>query len=257
LIFLTEEIVAPAAIQLYGEYSSIFKEEGKWTQGIYKLPDNTTWTYNEPDAVIIVKRNSLQVRIEHLTRSHDTIQLLDNTKHLYLSTAKFPTPEDGTISFEIEMNAKVAGAKNNDLYNGFTAFNLHDLEGGFGLSFLTNGTEYATLYSRQTPSGITSRNPTYPRFFEIYNERPLTPLPEGKHRFTINYTKKKEYAEWLLDGERVNYQDRIPDPITAFNLSLGIMTAVDLGPNGSQSLHGQGITGEWSIAKITSQEHSP
>ncbi len=251
---MTEEITTPANIQQYGEYSSIFKEEGKWTQGIYKLPDGTTWTYNEPDAIIIVKRNTLQVRIEHLTRNHDTIQLLDNTKHLYLSTAKFPTPEDATITFEIEMNAKVTGAKDNDLYNGFTAFNLHDLEGGYGFSFLTNGTEYATLYSRQTPTGATSKNPTYPRFFEIYNEQPL---PEGKHRYTINYTKKRDYAEWLLDGERVNYQDRIPDPINSFNISIGIMTAVELGPNGSQSLHGQGVTGEWSTAKITSQQPSP
>ncbi len=253
---MTEEIAAPAAIQLYGEYSSIFKEEGKWTQGIYRLPDGTTWTYNEPDAIIIVQRNRLRVRVEPLTRSHDTIQLLDNTKHLYMSTAKFPTPEEGTISFEIEMAAKVSGAKDNDLYNGFTAFNLHDLEGGFGFSFLTNGREYATLYSRQAPAGTTSKNPAYPRFFEIYNEHPLSPIPERQHHFTIAYTKRKDYSEWLLDGERVNYQDRIPDPINSFVLSIGIMTAVELGPNGSQSLHGQNITGEWSIAKITAPQSS-
>ena len=246
---MTEEIQGPETT-LYGEFSSIFKEDGKWTLGVYKLPDGTSWTYNEPDAVIIVQRNHLRVHAEPLTRSHDTIQLLDNSKHVYLSTAKFPAPEEGTISFELQMDAKINGAKDNDLYNGFTAFNFHDLEGGFGFGFLTNGTEYASLYSRQAPAGISSKNPSYPRFFEIYDEHPLRPLPEGLHHFTITYSKKKDYAEWLLDGERVNYQDRIPDPINSLIISIGIMTAVDLGPSGSQSLQGQGIIGEWSQVKI-------
>lgn len=246
---MTEEIEAPESIQ-YGEFSSIFKEDGKWTHGVYKLPDGTTWIYNEPEAVIIVQRKRLRVRVDRLSRSHDTIQLLDNSKHVYLSTAKFSTPDEGSISFDLGMGARVRGAKDNDLYNGFTAFNLHDLEGGFGFGFLTNGIEYATLYFRQAPAGVSSKNPLYPRFFAIYDEHPLSPLSEGLHQFTISYSKSKDYAEWLLDGERVNYQDSIPDPINSFVTSIGIMTDIDLGPTGSQSLQGQGITGEWSPVKI-------
>ncbi len=245
---MAEEMEAPPNIQLYGEYSSIFKTDGKWTLGVYKLPDGTSQTYNEPDAVIIVQRNRLRIRAEPLTRSHDTIQQLDNNKHVYLSTSKFPTPDEGIISFEVRMQAKVTNAKDNDLYNAFTSFGLHDLEAGFGFSFLTNGLEYATLYSREAPTGATSRNPTYPRFFHIYDEHTLT---EGQHQFTINYNKSKNTVEWLLDGEKVNYQDAIPDPINNLNISLGLKAAIDLGPNGSQSLHGQGITGEWSQVKIT------
>ncbi len=244
-------MTAPAAIQHYGEYSSVFKENGKWTQGIYKLPDGTTWAYNEPDAIIIVKRNRLQVRVEPLKRSHDTIQLLDNNKHVYLSTGRFLTPEESTINFELNLGAKITDAKDDDLYNGFSAFNLHDLEGGLGFAFLTNGTEYSTVYFRQTPQGFVSRNPNFPRFFAIYDERPLIPLEEGLHRFAINYSKRDSRAEWLLDGESVNYQDGIPDPISSFVMSIGIGTDIDLGSNGSRSLQGQGITGEWSQIKIT------
>ena len=250
-ILLTEEITAPASVQLYGEYSSIFKEEGKWTQGIYKLPDGTTWTYNEPDAIIIVKRKSLQVRVEPLTRSHDTIQLLDNNKHVYLSTGRFLTPEESTIGFELNMGAKITGAKDDDLYNGFSSFNLHDLEAGFGFAFLTNGIEYSTVYFRQAPQGVVSRNPNFPRFFAIYDEHPLKTLEEGRHRFSITYSKKDSKAEWFLDGESVNYQDGIPDPISSFVMSIGIGTDIDLEPTGSRSIRGQGIIGEWSQIKIT------
>ncbi len=248
---MTVEIPAPESL-VYGEFSSIFKEGGKWTRGEYKLPDGTAWIYNEPDAVLRIQRDHLRVRADPLRRSHDTIQILDDAKHLYQSTKRFPTPEEGGISFDIEMDAKVTGAKNNDLYNGFVVFGLTDLEGGFGLAFLTNGIEYATLYARHTPLNVTSQNPSYPRFFEIHDEHSLPPLEEGRHHYTITYSREKSRVEWLVDGEHANYQDNIPDPINTFAVEIGLMTAVELGPNGSRSLQGQGITGEWSELKITS-----
>ncbi len=247
---MTEEIQAPETI-LYGEFSSIFKEDGKWTLREHKLPDGTVWTCSEPDAIITVQRNRLRVRTEPLRRFHDTNQQIDNSKHVYSSTTKFQAPEKGIISFELQMRASVTGAKSEDLYNGFTTFALFDQEGGFGLGFLTNGLEYATIYARQIPPSIASRNPAYPRLFEIYDEHPLASAREGSQSFTITYDKQQNRADWLIDGENANYQDAIPDPINSFSVELGLMTGVELGPDGSRSLQGQGITGEWSAVKIT------
>ncbi|TMG40479.1 MAG: hypothetical protein E6H92_02770, partial [Chloroflexi bacterium] len=60
-----------------------------WEMGGFTLPDGTVWKYREPNATVIVEGDRLRVRANPLTRSHDKLQVLDNAKHMYYSTARF------------------------------------------------------------------------------------------------------------------------------------------------------------------------
>src|ERR1700674_2496510 len=91
----------------YGDFRSIITgKDPKWEIGGFKLPDGSEWKYREPKATVIVEHQKLRVRANPLSRAHDRVQVLDNAKHMYFSTARFTPPDDGTISVELSIAAR-------------------------------------------------------------------------------------------------------------------------------------------------------
>ena len=106
----------PSANQIieYSNFASVVTGEGDWMPAGFPLPDGGFWQYREPNAVVIVQDGFLRVAAVPYTRTHDKIQFLDNAKHMYFSTRTFACPPGGTISFSLDLAAKMRSCRQAD-----------------------------------------------------------------------------------------------------------------------------------------------
>ncbi|MNJ75575.1 hypothetical protein D3C77_726940 [compost metagenome] len=59
---------------------------------------------------------------------------------------------------------------------------------------------------------------------------------------------------FYVNGREVRRERHIPVKFNQFTVALGIMTEKDLAPEGSVSVHGQVVIGEWTPVKIEIKE---
>jgi hypothetical protein len=241
----------------YGNFRSIITgEDPAWQIGGFSLPDGTEWKYREPQATVIVEHEKLRVRANPLSRSHDRIQVLDNAKHMYFSTARFTPPDDGTISVELSIAARRHNGLAGDLYDGMATVNLLDFDTGAAIDFLASNDKLATVYGRVLFPGVDVAPPAdlnRPTYFCIFNEVPVATTPGQTHLYRINYDKANDELWWFIDGAEVDHHREVPFKMESFLIALGLMTEKAIDEDHSISLHGQGLTGEWSPLTITTE----
>lgn len=239
----------------YGNYRSIITgEDPAWQLGGFRLPDGSFWQYREPEATVIVEHNRLRVRAIPLTRRHDSVQVLDNAKHMYFSTRRFQPPEDGWIRLEWEMRARAYNGRPGDLYDGFVSVNLLDFETGLAIDFFACNEKIATVYARLRFPGVEVpdvEHPVKPKYWALFHELDVATTPGQPHRYAITYHRARDELAWAVDGAEVDRQRNLPVKMNGFLVALGLMTEKPLEDHGSVSLHGQGLAGEWSEFTIT------
>ena len=240
--------------QTYGNYRSIITGvDPTWQIGGFALPDGTEWRYREPNATVIVEHETLRVRANPLTRSHDRIQVLDNAKHMYFSTARFHPPDDGTISVELTIAARRHNG-HAELYDGMATVNILDFDTGAAIDFFATNDKIATVYGRVLFPGVAVEPPAdlnRPTYFCIFNELDVATRPGQKHLYRITYDKANDKLWWFVDGKEVDHHREVPFKMESFLIALGMMTEKAIDDDHSISLHGQGLTGEWSPITVT------
>ena len=233
--------------ETYGDFTSIVGEKPSWVIGGFPQRDGTFWEYREPDAVAVVQNGRLRVAVRELTRRHDTVQILDNAKHMFFSARTFDVPTDGGVSFELEMRSQCSGTTPGDLYDGFVSFNLLDFTQGGALDWFVGHDRVAPVYARLPFPGVVAADAKPLKYFAMFDELPHEPA--ARRRVRIAYDRALDECRWWLDGEQV-WRYTLPVKLSGFLAALGIMTEKDLSPDGSVSVHGQGILGEWSPLEI-------
>lgn len=128
-------------------FHSILTESETWKIGGFPLPDGSFHEFREPEAVVIVRNDELYVRVNPFTKSHPSVQFLDNAKHMYYSNEPIKVPQDGTVSFQWKMRSRPIGTNANDLYDGFVSVNLLDFTTGAALDFFAGNDQYASVYA--------------------------------------------------------------------------------------------------------------
>jgi hypothetical protein len=73
-------------------------------------PDPTSWRCEEPSARTEVGGGTLAIHVDRFERAHDQVQIMDNPKHLLLSTESFTVPAEGCTAVSMEMAATSRGA---------------------------------------------------------------------------------------------------------------------------------------------------
>jgi len=240
-----------------GYHSIITGVDRHWEYGGFALPDGSFWRYREPNTTVIVEADRLRVRVGKLTRFNDEVQVLDNAKNMFFSTKRFAIPDDGEISFEWDMTARCTGTRPHDLYDGFVSVNLLDFATGFALDFFACNDVIATVYARLpfpgVPALIDPENAVKPKYFSDFNELPIETTSGQQHRYRINYSKAKDEVRFFVDGQDAGTYTEVPGKINGLIIALGLMTEKTIENGKSSSLHGQGLTGEWSAFTITVQ----
>ena len=204
--------------------------------------------------MVLVQNDRLRVAAVPYTRSHDAVQILDNAKHMYFSRRRFDVPDDGTISVELEITARIVNGVPEDLYDGFVSINLLDFSTGLAIDFFVCNEKYATVYARLPFPGVSldgDAPPGRPKVFALFKERPLPLGPQQPHRYKITYSKADDTFCWYVNDELVNQETQVPVKMDGFLCALGLMSEKEIQNGKSVSLHGQGAIGEWSPVVIT------
>ena len=237
---------------VYGDFADMLKPDSKWVQAGFSTPDGF-WEYREPDALILVQNGKLRVTAMPLTRSNDSVQILDNAKHMYFSRERFAVPDEGEISVETEIRARVLNGVPDDLYDGFVSLNLLDFATGLAIDFFVCNEKYATVYARLPFPGVSIDDAPAgkPKAFALFKELPLPDGPQQTHRYRITYSKSEDTFSWYVNDQLVNRETGVPVKMDGFLCALGLMTEKDIRDGKSASLHGQGLVGEWSPLVIT------
>jgi hypothetical protein len=235
---------------MLGNFQSIVSESGTWKMGGFPLPDGSFHEFREPEAVVIVRNDELYVRVNPFTKSHPSIQFLDNAKHMYYSNETIKVPGEGTVSFQWKMRSRPIGTQPDDLYDGFVSVNLLDFTTGAALDFFAGNDKYASVYAVLPFPGVKVPETDKTRYFCIFKEEQSFNQREW-NEYEITYNRTLDVVTFIVNGAEVRKEQNVPIKFNEFTVALGLMTEKDLSPNGSTSLHGQGIIGEWSPMKIS------
>ncbi|MEW9701527.1 DUF6081 family protein [Paenibacillus sp. SI8] len=235
-----------------GDFHTILSEGEVWKIGGFPLPDGTFWEFREPNAVVIVRNGILYARAP-LSRKNDHIQFLDNAKHMYYSAQEIDVPQTGEISFELQIRARTQNTAPNDLYDGFVSLNLLDFTTGAALDFFAGNDKYASVYAVLPFPGVQVPETDKTRFFCIFKEE-TNFIPREFNTYKITYHRGNDEVVFYLNGQEVRREKDVPIKFNRFTVALGLMTEKDLTPQGSVSLHGQTIIGEWSPVTVTINE---
>jgi hypothetical protein len=239
----------PVKTTVLGDFHTILSEGEVWKFGGFPLQDGSFWKYKEPNAVVIVRNGTLYVRAP-LSRKHDHVQILDNAKHMYYSAQPVDVPESGEISFELNIRARSQNTAPNDLYDGYVSFNLLDFTTGAALDFFVGNDTYATVYGVLPFPGVEVPETDKTRYFCIFKENQEFEAREFNN-YRISYNRSTDEIVFYLNGREVRREKGVPIKLNTFTVALGIMTEKDLSPQGSVSVHGQTVIGEWSPVTIT------
>ncbi|MGZ9583620.1 DUF6081 family protein [Paenibacillus marinisediminis] len=237
---------------ILGDFDTILNEGHVWKMGGFKLPDGSFWEYREPNATVIVRNGILYVRAP-LSRQNHQVQILDNAKHMYYSVEDIQVPEQGEISFELDIRARTQNTVPNDLYDGYVSLNLLDFSTGGALDFFAGRDKYASVYAVLPFPGVQVPETNKTRYFCIFKED--TNFKAGEfNNYRITYNRENDEIVFYVNGEEVRREKNVPIKFNKFTVALGIMTEKDLTPEGSVSVHGQTVTAEYSPVKITINE---
>ncbi len=232
-------------IEIGGFDSIVGGGGGSWMPGVFPTEDGP-WRYQEPDAVAVLQDGALRVVAVPFTRHHDSVQILDNAKHMYFSTARFGAPEGGVLTLEWEQSARIVGARPGDLYDGFVSFHLLDLSRGVAANVFVGNDLLSPVYARLPFPGAEAP-PAHesPRYFAWFDEREGLVRSGELHRYAIRHDRGADALSWSVDGEEIKRVEGVV-PCGPFHLALGLMTEKDILPGkGSVSCHGQGAIGTW------------
>lgn len=235
-----------------GDFHTILNEGEVWKIGGFPLPDGSFWEYREPNAVVIVRNGMLYVRAP-LSRSNDHIQILDNAKHMYYSAEPVQVPETGEISFELQIRARSQNTAPNDLYDGYVSLNLLDFTTGGALDFFAGNDKYASVYAVLPFPGVDVPETDKTRYFCVFKEDTDFEA-KAFNTYKITYNRDENEVVFYVNGREIRRERNVPVKFNQFTVALGIMTEKDLSPEGSTSLHGQVVIGEWSPVKIEIKE---
>lgn len=235
-----------------GDFHTILSEGEVWKIGGFPMPDGSFWEFREPNATIIVRNGILYARAT-LSRKNDYVQFLDNAKHMYYSAQDVEVPEEGEISFELQIRARTQNTAANDLYDGFVSLNLLDFTTGAALDFFAGNDKYASVYAVLPFPGVQVPETDKTRFFCIFKEE-TNFQPREFNTYKITYHRGNDEVIFYVNGEEVRREKNVPIKFNRFTVALGMMTEKDLSPQGSTSLHGQTIIAEWSPVTVTVTE---
>lgn len=234
---------------ILGDFDTILDEGNVWKIGGFQLPDGSFWEYREPNATVIVRNGILYVRAP-LSRENHQVQILDNAKHMYYSVQEIEVPEEGEVSFELQIRAKSMNTAPNDLYDGYVSLNLLDFTTGGALDFFAGNDKYASVYAVLPFPGVTVPETNKTRYFCIFKEDTNFKAREF-NTYKITYNRGNDEVIFYLNGEEVRREKNVPIKFNQFTVALGIMTEKDLTPQGSVSIHGQTVIAEYSPVTVT------
>lgn len=235
--------------RVYDDFSGPDLDTTRWLFLEYPPgPDGTSWKCEEPNARTDVGDGTLGIRVERFERAHDQVAIMDNPKHLLLSTEGFPVPAGGVATFSVDMAVTSINATPRDYRDAFASMNVLDMTSGWVFDACATSDTVFSIYERLPMPGV-----EHP--FTYVAEHPLSGIvtaPGLPHRYSVTLDAHRGTAEWRIDGTLVHHvRGEIP---TQVNVGLGLFTLHPIRNGKSQSLRGQGIAASFGPISVAVSE---
>ncbi|GAC00905.1 hypothetical protein GONAM_20_00480 [Gordonia namibiensis NBRC 108229] len=232
----TEEITSAP----YDDFTGTELDTDKWMFLEYPMPDGSTHVCAEPNAEVVVGDGTFSIRIEQFENHDHVVQIIDNPKHLVFTTEAFDVPETGEIRFSVTMAAEGLNATAYDYRDGFAAFNVLDLQGGWVFDLAATSDRIFAIHERLPFPGVVTP-------FTHCIDAPLSGLtvePGAEHRYSVTLDREARSVVWEVDGKGVYWVDdaEVPGQV---QVGFGVFTLHPVQDSGSVSLRGQGLAARW------------
>lgn len=236
---------------VYDDFTGSELDPARWAVLTVPGDNGERYAYQDRNAVVRAGDGHFEVTVNPFTRFHDTDRRQNHAKQMYRSLQRFPVPQDGQLTVEVDMAVRTYGQIPHDLLDAFGSVAVFDLETGivFNLS-ATNDTVYVVSERLPVP-GVTEPQEHY-----IHRVMLETPTEPGlRHRYAVTYRAGAQEAVWHVDGAPA-YWARIPVPVKGFHVGMALFSARDLHRySRKEREHGQGATGRWGPWRITASHH--
>lgn len=237
---------------VYDDFVGPDLDPDRWMYLERPLPDGSLHRAAEPEARVGISEGTLSISVDRFRTSHDTLQTVDNTKHMLFSTAEFPLPQRGMAVFEIRQTARQIGAADLDHLLGLAVFNTMDLATGLTFDVAVGDRHVFAVHERF------DSDPMAPPLFTHLVESPflVATRPGQRHRLKITFDTANHVVTWAVNDISIyNVSDAVIP--SAVRIGLGLLTGVKLTDRGSASLQGQGLHATWSPPTITISSEAP
>lgn len=139
------------------------------------------------------------------------------------------------------------------MYDGYVSVNLLDFTTGAALDFFAGNDKYASVYAIFPFPGVQVPETDATRYFCSFKEE-TNFKPREFNTYRITYNRGTDEIVFVVNGEEARRERNVPLKFNRFTIALGIMTEKDLTPEGSVSVLGQTVIGEWSPVTVTIKE---
>lgn len=230
---------------LYDSFTGPVLDRARWNHLEYPMPDGTSWECAEPRARTKFANGTLTVEVDRFENEHPA-QIIDNCKHVLLSSSSFPVPETGEITISAQIAATSIKATPFDYRDGFAS--LIAIEPSTGLVFdLAATTDQILAIHERLPvaDGV-------PCFTRMVGD-PLAKLATGPglfHHFRMTFNASAGSVKWYVDDALLFEAVGVAIPASV-HIGLGMFTLHQVGATQSRSLHGQGLHASWRDVQVT------
>ncbi len=200
----------------------------------------------EPEARVTVEDGVVTVDVPRFTNSGAGNQMLDNTKHVYVSARGFRLPADGVGRFSAELRAEVVGDGSGDYRNGFAAFNLADATGGTNMAFdiLSTGDR---VFAEHEVLAVPGQDDPFTRVVEdpfFFSRAGGSPSSDDFRRCSIEIDRSRGRVVWKVDDAVLHEAAGLTGLPEEVHIVFGLFTLLPIGA-GADSAHGQGARASW------------
>lgn len=233
-------------MRVYDDFTTPELDMSRWAFLEYPPgPDGSSWRCAEPNARTSTGTGALTVHIERFTRAHDHVAIMDNPKHLLLSTESFTVPAAGAVTVALDLAVTGIVTAPRDFRDGFAALNVLDMASGWVFDACASTDMLFAIHERLPM-------PRVERPFTHVVEEPLA-APQAKpgaaHRHEVRLDRGQGVAEWRVDDILVHHLHgaEIPERIT---VGIGIFTLHRIVDGRSTSLRGQGLSATFGPVSV-------
>lgn len=234
---------------LYDEFVGPGLDPTRWTMLKRRLPGGGFRRCAEPEARVDVMDGFLCVTVDSFQTSHDTLQSVDNVKHMLVSTTEFAAPRGGTAVLELAQRARlVSSPPDSEQLLGAVVCNVVDLAGGNVFGFAVGGGGVRVVHESFGADPLLT--PMLCASVAEEGAFVAASQPGQRHVLRLSFELAADAVAWSVDGTVVHRAEAASIP-GSMQIGLGLITGVALGEEGSRSLRGQGLHACWSAPRMT------
>jgi hypothetical protein len=231
---------------VYDRFDGPDLDAALWAPAPIELPSDDNRPLIDPLAKRTVGAGEVRVTIPRFSLSHNTVQVADSIKYLFVSTRHFELPPDRSVTFAVDLAVNNIGGEPCDFRQGMAALHVGDPVSARAYAVCGTSTRVLAMHEQL------SRDEDTEPFIHV-TESPYDDFNDDFTRFRtceITLDRHRSTATWCVDGTTV-YEVRSTALPERALIGFGIWTMLPIRDGRSRSVAGQGLDARWRRFRIS------